>query len=127
MYCTNTKCPHNVLGLECTKAVGIEFNCKKRNNVDDNLRECSKCIHKDICKNAESLDGYAWKCSHYREDNDWIPVDNPPEEDGCYIVAVENEHERRYSKTAWYTKQTNSWFARQKVTHWMPLPFAPQK
>ena len=52
---------------------------------------------------------------------EWIPVtERLPETDGLYLVSVKNDHKRRYSKTAWYEKQ--SWFARQDVTHWMPLP-----
>lgn len=56
----------------------------------------------------------------------WIPVtERLPEEAGCYLVAVKNDHQRRYSKTAWFSH--GSWFARQDVTHWMPLPPAPKE
>lgn len=56
----------------------------------------------------------------------WIPVtERLPEEDGCYLVAVKNDHQRRYSKTAWFSH--GSWFARQDVTHWMPLPQPPEE
>ena len=56
----------------------------------------------------------------------WIPVtERLPETDGLYLVSVKNDHKRRYSKTAWYEKQ--SWFARQDVTHWMPLPEPPKE
>ena len=52
---------------------------------------------------------------------DWIPVtEKLPEENGCYLVSVKNDHERRYSKTAWFGK--NTWFARQDIIAWMPLP-----
>lgn len=51
----------------------------------------------------------------------WIPVtEKPPEVSGCYLVSVKNDHERRYSKTAWFGKGV--WFARQDVLAWMPLP-----
>ena len=51
----------------------------------------------------------------------WTPVtERPPEESGCYLVSVKNDHKRRYSKTAWFEKDT--WFARQDVIAWMPLP-----
>ena len=57
---------------------------------------------------------------------EWIPVaERPPEEEGLYLVAVVNDHERRYSKTAWYHGHGN-WFLHQKVTHWMPLPEPPK-
>ena len=53
----------------------------------------------------------------------WIPVtERLPEESGCYLVSVKNDHERRYSKTAWFEK--DAWLARQDVTAWMPLPEA---
>jgi hypothetical protein len=56
----------------------------------------------------------------------WIPVtERLPEEAGCYLVAVKNDHKRRYSKTAWFSH--DSWFARQDVTHWMPLPEPPKE
>jgi len=51
----------------------------------------------------------------------WIPCsERLPEVSGCYLVSVKNDHERRYSKTAWFEKDT--WFARQDVIAWMPLP-----
>lgn len=57
---------------------------------------------------------------------EWIPVaERLPEEEGLYLVAVVNDHERRYSKTAWYHGHGN-WFLHQKVTHWMPLPRPPK-
>lgn len=56
----------------------------------------------------------------------WIPVtERLPEEDGCYLVAVKNDHKRRYSKTAWFSN--GAWFARQDVTHWMPMPKEPKE
>lgn len=57
----------------------------------------------------------------------WIPVeDRLPEVPGLYMVTVKNDHERIYSKTAWYHGQGN-WFVRQSVTHWMPLPEPPKE
>lgn len=56
----------------------------------------------------------------------WIPVsERLPEEEGLYLVAVVNDHERRYSKTAWYHGHGN-WFLHQKVTHWSYLPQPPK-
>jgi hypothetical protein len=57
---------------------------------------------------------------------EWISVkDRLPEEEGLYLVAVVNDHERRYSKTAWYHGHGN-WFLHQKVTHWQNLPQPPK-
>ena len=59
----------------------------------------------------------------YADSNEphWIPVtERLPEVNGCYLVSVKNDYERRYSKTAWFEK--GAWFARQDVIAWMPLP-----
>lgn len=51
----------------------------------------------------------------------WIPVtERLPEVSGLYLVSVKNDHKRKYSKTAWFEKGT--WFARQDIIAWMPLP-----
>lgn len=51
----------------------------------------------------------------------WIPVtERLPEEEGCYLVTVKNDHERRYSKTAWYSG--DGWFARQDIIAWRSTP-----
>ena len=33
----------------------------------DKTRTCSKCIHKAVCKTAESCDGYVSGCKHFKE------------------------------------------------------------
>lgn len=51
----------------------------------------------------------------------WVPVtERLPEEEGCYLVTVKNDHERRYSKTAWYSG--DGWFARQDIIAWRSTP-----
>lgn len=30
-------------------------------------KECKKCIHKAVCKTAESCDGYVSGCKHFKE------------------------------------------------------------
>ena len=57
----------------------------------------------------------------------WISVEErlPPAE-GLYLVAVKNDHNRRYSKTAWF-HANGGWFSKQSVTHWMPLPEPPRE
>ena len=30
-------------------------------------KECAKCIHKEVCKTAETCDGYAPWCKHFKE------------------------------------------------------------
>lgn len=56
-----------------------------------------------------------------QEQDKWIPVSvRLPEEEGCYLVTVRNDHKRKYSKTAWYSG--DGWFARQDIIAWRPLP-----
>lgn len=58
--------------------------------------------------------------------NEWISVkDRLPESKGFYLIAVTNEHGRRYSKTAYYMGN-GKWFVKQKATHWMPSPEPPK-
>lgn len=55
------------------------------------------------------------------QEQKWIPVtEGLPKKDGLYLVSVKNEHNRRYSKTCWYSDK--NWFARQDVVAWQPLP-----
>lgn len=57
----------------------------------------------------------------------WISVkDRLPSKDGCYLVAVTDDYHRRYSKTTWFSCNGGSWFPKQNVTHWMPLPQPPK-
>jgi len=56
-----------------------------------------------------------------QERDRWIPVtERLPEKEGCYLVTVKNDHERRYSKTAWYSG--DGWFARQDIIAWRLTP-----
>lgn len=58
----------------------------------------------------------------------WIPVsERLPEKEGLYLVSVKNDHQRRYSKTCYFSKK--NWFARQDIIAWMPLPkpYEPQE
>jgi hypothetical protein len=56
-----------------------------------------------------------------QEEDRWIPVtERLPEKEGCYLVTVKNDHERRYSKTAWYSG--DGWFARQDIIAWRLTP-----
>ena len=93
-------------------------------------------MYEDLVANLRAIEAYgsteisSYEAGQYADaiENlskpDWISVkEQLPEEDGCYLVAVKNDHQRRYSKTAWFSH--DSWFARQDVTHWMPLPEPP--
>ena len=99
---------------------------------------CLRCFHSYVCEQFnEHRDLKNDKCHFYNDHfvpyadvapvQKWISVkDRSPEEEGLYLVAVVNDHERRYSKTAWYHGHGN-WFLHQKVTHWMALPEPPKE
>ena len=56
-----------------------------------------------------------------QEQDRWIPVtERLPEKEGCYLVTVQNDHKRKYSKTAWYSG--DGWFARQDIIAWRLTP-----
>jgi hypothetical protein len=46
--------------------------------------ECTKCIHKEVCKTAESCDGFVSGCKHFKEQKKgrWIA-------DGCNVTYAE--------------------------------------
>lgn len=65
---------------------------------------------------------------------EWIPVSEPPVENGIYCVMVEN-HKSRKCKKRTHAKYKNgrwldlydNWENRcWDVTHWMPLPEPPE-
>lgn len=109
----------------------------------ENVADCDKCTKEEICLSftnkriievttqaADAIEELSVVVRAQKAVLDkfprWIPVtERLPEEDGCYLVAVKNDHKRRYSKTAWFSH--DSWFARQDVTHWMPLPQPPKE
>ena len=113
---------------EC--ASGECFNCSQYTKTT-NASVCSKELMKQAADAIEELQGRAKVLEKVADKwceavPKWIPVtERLPEEDGCYLVAVKNDHQRRYSKTAWFSH--GSWFARQDVTHWMPLPEPPKE
>jgi hypothetical protein len=34
-------------------------------------KECTKCIHKEVCKTAESCDGFVSGCKHFKDEK-WV-------------------------------------------------------
>ena len=75
---------------------------------------------------ALSEDIYNW-VGKGKPAKQWISVKNRlPSKDGCYLVAVTDDHDRRYFKTTWFSCNGGSWFPKQNVTHWMPLPEPPK-
>ena len=90
------------------------------------FQDCNNPSWKWFPNNAEMLKLIDYLIANGVTAQDWISVnDRLPEEEGLYLVAVVNDHERRYSKTAWYHGHGN-WFLHQKVTHWRYLPQPPK-
>lgn len=112
-------------------------------------KECTKCIHKEVCKTAETCDGYAPWCKHF---NGWISVNErlPEEHDSMFaklygtkswqpgisrkcsydvIACVEREDGSKRviairtidGKWDWHKLQDG-----EQITHWMPLPEPPK-
>lgn len=96
-----------------------------------NNYDCAGCPGKDLChgfdnkKNICTESAAAFKELLAAVPN-WVRVeDRLPDREGYYLVAVTNEHGRRYTKSAFFMgPQHGTWFARQKVTHWT-IPLAP--
>ena len=92
-------------------------------------KECTKCIHKAVCKTAESCDGYVSGCEHFK--GGWISVkDRLPEEDVRVLVWLSDEVDA-YTTVRMRIdtdRRHNSRWVRwnRYITHWMPLPQPPK-
>ena len=80
--------------------------------------------------NSEAIEAFdlAISALEKQEQDRWIPVtERLPEKEGCYLVTVQNDHKRKYSKTAWYSG--DGWFARQDIIAWRftPEPYTEEE
>ena len=78
-------------------------------------------------KTADAID-LAISALKKQEADRWIPVTKrPPEKEGCYLVTIKYDHERRYSKTAWYSG--DGWITRQDIIAWRftPEPYTEEE
>lgn len=94
----------------------------------------------ELCKDLETLpccDTYEGQADHLiangvtvgdanNATTTWRHANEPPKEAGYYLVAVKNEHGRKYTKSTYY-HGNGHWFANQSVTHWIPLPQPPKE
>ncbi len=92
----------------------------------DKTRICSKCIHKEVCKTAESCDGYVSGCKHFNPG--WIPVtERLPKSDTKVLVSVKGRDE---ALIGWYDADWEDWVVEENlserkllpVTHWQEKP-----
>lgn len=100
---------------------------KKPNLIIENLKaileECT--ASEDAVSYVNGEDAGTLKAAiealEKQEQDRWIPVtERLPEKEGCYLVTIKYDHERRYSKTAWYSG--DGWITRQDIIAWRPLP-----
>lgn len=92
--------------------------------VQEDCKECAEATQNCIVKLQEQI-------AELRSEHEWISVlDRLPEESGMYIVTANDGHAQRVSFVQWQKKNRmwNLTGARSywRVTHWMPLPPAPE-
>lgn len=105
------------LADECRRKADIERNDYM--DLRDSTAECEQLA--DWLNELKVLREKIQKLLEKQEADRWIPVaERLPEKEGCYLVTVKNDHERRYSKTAWYSG--DGWFARQDIIAWRLTP-----
>ena len=69
---------------------------------------------------------------HRKLEQEWIPVSEPPETNGCYLVAGNLRwdgkpmaREAYWRGDAWLSCD-GKYYITRRVTHWMPLPTPPK-
>ena len=99
----------------------------KPSEAIENIEYARRWMGSESDFSEEALD-MAIAALEKQERDRWIPVtERLPQKEGCYLVTVKNDHERRYSKTAWYCG--DGWFARQDIIAWRltPEPYTEEK
>ena len=96
------------------------------------MAECTKCIHSCVCKTAESCDGYVSGCEHFNQG--WIPVKDRLPKGECLAVSMLTGPAYKEMLIG-YVGEAENWDTGYEcesdgeilpnVTHWMPLPEAP--
>jgi hypothetical protein len=106
------------------EALTVFRTTQKCRNQALHTNDCGNCERCQFYHTQEQLDeavDLAISALENQEQDRWIPVtERLPEEEGCYMVTVKNDHKRRYSKTAWYCG--DGWFARQDIIAWRMTP-----
>lgn len=88
-------------------------------------KECSKCIHKEVCKTAESCDGYVSGCKHFKEG--WISVKDRLPEYEEPVMGWDAEMRDMGIVNFIYGKFFDILdMSETNVTHWMHLPQPPK-
>ena len=92
--------------------------------------ECKKCIHKEVCKTAESCDGYVSGCKHFNPG--WISVKDRLPELHTKVLCCGKKGGRFIAElSTWGKEEHLCWDKRNgqgcpTVTHWMPQPEPPK-
>lgn len=102
------------------------------------MAECTKCIHKEVCKTAESCDGYVSGCKHFNPG--WISVKDrlPPYNHDvlvyrpnmaskilvdCYVGYYGEDDGEWYEDWARYGKDIHN---KPLITHWAEMLQPPK-
>lgn len=88
------------------------------------------CVDEEV---VDYLVDYLIKCG-VTVQNEWIPVSEPPKENGIYCVMVENHKSRKYKMRTHARYKNGRWLDLYDdwenrcwhVTHWFPLPEVPK-
>lgn len=76
--------------------------------------ECTKCIHKAVCKTAQSCDGYVSGCEHFK--GGWISVKDRLPETKTEVLVYTG------TNILSHTFFATEYIIQSGITHWMPLP-----
>ncbi len=73
-------------------------------------KECAKCIHKEVCKTAETCDGYAPWCKHFLSRIECKPVKEKAPTDltgKCGSCAYAKAEPNKFGSANCYVRCTN--------------------
>lgn len=95
-------------------------------NIDDKQcrdmqLECSKCIHREVCKTADTVGGYIHNCRHFIPS--WMPASDPPRNLYEQWIAYESGGDHMYSTGYFDMKCWRSAITGMPMpaTYWMPI------
>ena len=95
--------------------------CRHQALYTNDCGDCERCQYSHTQEQLDEAVDMAISALEKQEQDRWTPCNvRLPEKEGCYLVTIKYDHERRYSKTAWYCG--DGWFARQDIIAWRLTP-----